>query len=167
MSCQAPLFFTQPPQYRCRCGEGPRNEHHSTRCSYRLHGHAEGSYRVLDYEGSPLTAAEEAVLEVRGVRGPLALRARQHDNVCFTFQPGKHTCGVFLSQDTEYHAQRTLAIQGAHPGERRREPGHIVPTVDHHGDALDLVYLEPPGKRFSYGQGDLLLELGGETLLQQ
>jgi hypothetical protein len=38
-----------------------------------------------------------------------------------------------------------------HPGERCREPCRIVPTVDHHGDALDLVYLKPPGKRLSDG----------------
>src|SRR5215208_595637 len=146
---------------------GPRNEHHSSRCPYRLHSHPEGPYGVLDYAGSPFTAVEEALLEVRGVGGPLALRARQHDNVSFTFQPGKHTCGVFLTQDAEDDAQRTLAVQGAHPGERRREPGRIVPTVDHHGDALDLVYLEPPGKRLCHDQGDLLLDLGGEIPLQQ
>ena len=163
MSCQAPLCFTQPPQDRCRCGEGPRDEHHSVRASLTA-----STATPRASTGSSTTRTPPiATLEVRGVGGPLALRARQHDNVGLTFQPGKHTCGVLLSQDAEDDAQRTLAVRGAHPGERGREPGRVMPTVDHHGDALDLVYLEPSGKRLSDSQRDLLLDLGGDAPSQQ
>src|SRR5918995_3592812 len=163
MSCQAPLCFTQPPQYRCRCGEGPCDEHHPGSFSYRLQGHPEGLYRILDYPGSALATVEETVPEVRGVGGPFALRARQHDFIGFIFQPGKHTRGILLSQDTEDDTQSTLAVHGAYPGERRRESGRVVPAVDHHGDALDLAYLEPSGKRLSDCPRDLVLDPGRET----
>jgi hypothetical protein len=167
MSCQAPLCFTQPPQDRCRRGEGPRHEHHSVRASYHVHGRAEGPYGVLYHQDSPIATLEETVLEVRGVGGPLAFRTRQYDNVGLTFQPGKHNCGVLLLQDAEDDAQRTRAVHGAHPGERSREPGRVMPTVDHNGDTLDLVYLEPSGKRPSDSERDLLLDLGGDTPSQQ
>src|SRR5215203_3520434 len=164
ISCQAPLCFTQPPQYRGRGREGPRNKDHPRRFSYRIYGHAEGLYRVVDYQGSLLRAACGSVpeLDLCGVGCPLVLRARQHDDVGFTLQSGKHTCGILLSQDAEDCPQGTVAVRIAYPGERRRESRRVVPPVHHHGDALDLVYLKPSWKILPDIVCDLLRYLDGD-----
>src|SRR5215218_1230719 len=166
ISCQAPLCFTQPPQYRGRGSEGPGDKHYACRFSYLLGGHADGLYGVLYYQGFTRSAVRGAVLDLRGVGGPLALRARQHDDVGFSLQCSKHTCGVLLSQDAEDHAEGPVSVRGAHPGERRREPRRVVPPIDHHGDTIDLVYLEPSRKGLPNSQRDLLPHLGGESPFQ-
>ena len=169
MSCQAPLCLTQPPQYRSRCGEGPRNQHNSRRFSYRPHGNAEGLYRVLYYQGASPSAVERLVLEcdTRGVGGPLALRARKHDSVGFSVQSGKHTCDVLLLQDAEDDSQGTSSVSSTDPGKRSRDSRSVVSTVDNHGDATDLVYLKPSWEGFPDITRDLLLDLSGETLLHE
>src|SRR5215211_5014292 len=147
-SFQTPLFFTQPPEDGRAGVQGAGNQHHTAYFPRLLDRRLEGVHDIGRHPGPPPFAVSWTVLahEVRGVRRPFVLGAREHEDLGLFSQLGKHTSDVFVSQDPEDHPQGPLSVSTPHSLESGSYASRIVPAVHDDRYSAHLVHLEAAGQ---------------------